>query len=65
MSIYNKIYTLNKTQWKEDNYNTVILKMLSIPFRVYISFYYLKIYPEKFNFLILFLNLAKLARSFW
>ena len=42
MSIYNKIYTLNKTQWKEDNYNTVILKMLSIPFRVYISFYYQK-----------------------
>ena len=39
MSIYNKIYTLNKTQWKVDNYNTVILKMLSIHFRVYISFY--------------------------
>ena len=44
MSVYNKIYTLNKTQlqWKVDNYNTVILKMLSIHFRVYISFYYQK-----------------------
>ena len=47
MSIYNKIYTLNKTQWKEDNYNTVILKMLSIHFRVYISFYYQKYTPKR------------------
>ena len=30
MSIYNKIYTLNKIQWKVDNCNTVILKLLSI-----------------------------------
>ena len=30
MSIYSKIYTLNKIQWKVDNYNTVILKLLSI-----------------------------------
>ena len=42
MSIYNKIYTLNKIQRKVYNYNTVILKMLSIHFRVYISFYYQK-----------------------
>ena len=33
MSIYNKIYTFymfNKIQWKVDNYNTVILKLLCI-----------------------------------
>ena len=30
MSIYNKIYTFNKIQWKVDNYNTVILKFLCI-----------------------------------
>ena len=29
MSIYNNIYTLNKIQWKVDNYTTVILKLLS------------------------------------
>ena len=42
MSIYNKIYTLNKIQRKVDNYNTLILKLLSIHFRVYNSFYYQK-----------------------
>ena len=28
MSIYNNIYTLNKIQWKVDNYNIVMLKLL-------------------------------------
>ena len=42
MSIYNKIYTLNKIQRKVDNYNTLILKLLCIHFRVYNSFYYQK-----------------------
>ena len=39
---YSKIYTLNKIQRKVDNYNTVILKLLSIHFRLYHSFYYQK-----------------------
>ena len=39
---YRKIYTLNKIQRKVDNYNTVILKLLSIHFRLYHSFYYQK-----------------------
>ena len=42
MSIYNKIYTLNKIQRKGDKYNIVILKLLSVHFRVYDSFYYHK-----------------------
>ena len=44
MSIYNNIYTLNKIRWK--NYNTVILKLLSIHFRVYNSFDYQKYTPK-------------------
>ena len=47
MSIYNNIYTLNKIQWKVDNYNIVILKLLSIHFRVSNSFYYQKYTPKR------------------
>ena len=65
MSIYNNIYTLNKIQWNVDTKNTVILKCYFVySLQSLQQFPLSDIYSEKFNFLILFQKLAKLARSF-
>ena len=64
MSIYNNIYTLNKIQWNV--VTTKILWYLNVVYSLQSlqQFPLSDIYSEKFNFLILFQKLAKLARSF-
>ena len=59
MSIYTKIYTLDKILGKVDNYNTVILiekkKIAAFSLQSLQQLLLLEIYSEKFNFLVLFL----------
>ena len=62
MSIYTKIYTLDKILRKVENNNTVILTDKKKKIAVYSlqslqQLLLLEIYSEKFNFLILFLKL--------